>query len=204
VAGPLQTDLRSFDLTTEARNYRRNLLVFLGILAGMGVLFAAVATGLALAPGAQLDSYFRWGAVAAFYGFGGFFLYYALRRRIAPVCKLTLDQESLDLTFTDGSSQSLRWEDPAFAVTLRDYSTNPRYSEAQRKLVTMLLPPYRASSISHEVASAITDVARARGLNVMVRGEWIAGAKGGARHVATRIGQLALTPGWKDARPIPE
>jgi hypothetical protein len=204
VAGPLRSALvtspipsaqQDFDLAAEARRIDRNRArarVILGSVAGLFVVLGAVAFFSALTEFTRLYTAGLLWFLAAY-----FVAMMILRRPKSPLSGLQITPDGVSLTFEDGSSSVLRWDDPAFGLTLRDYSPDLGATKAEKQHVVLLAPGRRSGTVQQDVARALADAARQHALPVVERTEAVRSGRLVHQTLTTRIGRLEGTPDWR-------
>jgi hypothetical protein len=195
MSSPLPFDQRDFDLTSESnwvlRRRKTSRVIFVGAGGAMGALGLRVAL-----PPYHQSPWILWGLAVLIWVVAGLMFSIAFQKQTPPVNRLTLGEDSVRIRFSDHGEEVLRWNDPKFGMTFRDYSDDPNSTSAERQHIEIALPDGRSGTTPLGVLEAVVRAAHGHGIPVLVRKEVIVGGKVAYTPEATRVGAPEATPGW--------
>jgi hypothetical protein len=199
MASPLPGDLRVFDLAGPVAYDRARRRLNGMIVGGVGVFLVGVGLAGIIASGfPATDNWVLagvlWAIAAAMFGIG-------LRGDGPMLTRLALTSRGLSLEFEPGATMVLGWEDPRFGLTFQDYRGDRNVPPADQQYVRLYAARRLSGFIPRAAVGEIVARARATGLPVLTRREYVGEGKVRCLAVMTRIGLPEDTPGWRDAIP---
>ena len=190
-----------FDLTEEVRWNAKERLQSMAFFGVFGVVFATLGAWLTTSP--AIPNLNSSGLAWIFWIVAGMMLILAFVPAWVPVTGLVVSDVGVTLESARRGDLILRWDDPGFGLTLRDYSIDTRSLPDEVPHVRLFGPKRRVGTLSRPMAGALILAANARSLPLLQRNE-VAGA-GKYLHltITTRIGRPESTPQYRaNQRPV--